>query len=40
MAYKIIIIFFMSVIIFTKLTVAADETDSFKSSPEGSLSNI
>jgi len=40
MAYKIIIIWFISVIIFNKFTMATDEIDSFKSSPEGSLSNI
>ena len=40
MAYKIIIIWSISISIFTKFTMAIDETDSFKSSPEGSLSNI
>ena len=40
MAYKIIIIWFISVIIFNKFTMATDEIDSFKSSPEGSLSDI
>jgi len=40
MVIKIIIIWFISIVIFIKFTVAADETDSFKSSPEGSISNV
>ena len=40
MLLKIIITWFISIIIFTKSTIAVDDTDSFKSSPEGSISNI
>ena len=40
MLLKIIITWFISIIIFNKSTIAIDETDIFKSSPEGSISNI
>ena len=40
MIFKIIIIWFISIIILSKSTIAKDEIDSFKSSPEGSVSNI
>ena len=40
MIFKIIITWFISIIILSKLTIAKDEIDSFKSSPEGSVSNI
>ena len=40
MIFKIIIIWFISIIILLKPTIGKDEIDSFKSSPEGSFSNI
>jgi gamma-glutamyltranspeptidase / glutathione hydrolase len=38
MIYKIISIFFLSLFITIKFSLAVDETDNFKSSPEGSIS--
>ena len=40
MIFKIIITWFISIIILSKPVIAADEIDSFKSSPEGSVSSI